>query len=558
MAGRVLVSDDSIQLRDQVGVLRRRWLVVATTVLLAVGLGVMFYLLQTPVYVASTEVLLAERSDGTEVTPAQIATQAKVVGSYADEVIEEENLAESPSDFLDTVTVTPDESGAAIISISVSRSNGDEAAAIANGLAEFYLDESDANSKERIADLDQNIENLDIQITSLGSEIRDTQPGPTRLRLESSRRSLIAQRTLLIEARANIVVQSQTRAEGGQFEEAVAPANPTSPDLVRDLGLAVVLGLLVGIGAAYLRDYFDDVVRDESGLGDELGHYPVLAHIPHWRTGAGEPIALSAPREPASEAYRELAANTRPLLTSRIPSTVPRAEGKVVLVGSGSPAEGKTVTAVNLAVVAASAGQRVLLLDANLRLPGVHTTVGLPQSPGLVEVLTGTASAQSVMASIGVQNLHVLPAGTTPLNPAELLTSQGLQQLLTELRRTYDLVVVDSAAVLPVADVMGIATQADVTMLVVRARASKSAEVAEAVHRIERAGGSVAGLVMNEVPTKVDRNARAYYASGAGKSRRDRAGSETGKPHLSSGGHIIPGFQDGTATDPEADSPRSA
>lgn len=555
---RELVSDDSIQLRDQVGVLRRRWLVVATTVLLAAALGVMFYLLQTPVYVASTEVLLAERSDGTALTPEQIATEAKVVGSYADEVVTEESLQESPSDLLETVTVTPDEGGAATIVISASRSNGDEAATIANAFAEAYLNESDANSKERVADLDRNIENLDVEITELGSEIRETEPGPTRLGLEATRRSLIAQRSLLIEARANIVVEAQTRADGGQFEKAAAPANPTSPDLVRDLGLAVVLGVLVGIGAAYLRDHFDNVVRDESGLGDELRRYPVLAHIPHWRTGEDAPITMSSPREPASEAYRELAANTRPLLSARLPSTVARAEGKVVLIASGSPTEGRTVTAVNLAVVAASAGQRVLLLDANLRVPRVHAIVGLPQSPGLVEVLTGASSSGSVRATIGIDNLHVIAAGSTTSNPAELLTSQGMQHLVAELRRGYDLVVVDSAAVLPVADAMGIAGQADATMLVLRAGISRSGDVAEAVHRIDRAGGSVSGLVMNDVAIRIERNARAYYASPPSSNIRDRAGSETGKPHLSTGDHFIPGFQDSSSTDPEADSPRSA
>ena len=400
------MSDDTIQLRDQVGVLRRRWTVVATVVLLAIGIGLALFLLRQPVYVASTEVLLADRADGTPLTAEEIATEAKEVELNADEVIKEEDLTESASDLLETVTVSPDETGAAVLVITAARPNGEEAADIANGLANAYLD-ADTNSRAQVADLDKEIEKLDLRISELGSELQSTDPGPIRLRLESSRRSLLAQRSLLIDARANIVINEQTQGAAQGFEEAEVPTSPASPNLVRDLGLATVLGLLAGVGAAYLRDHFDDVIRDESGVGQELHDIPVLARIPHWRVKEESPVTLAAPRSQASEAYRELAANARTLLTGRVTSSVGKTEGKVVLVSSSAPFEGKTATALNLAVVAASAGQRVVLVDANLRRPALNKMLGLDANDGLVQVLQGATSVRTAMADTEVHGTPV-------------------------------------------------------------------------------------------------------------------------------------------------------
>lgn len=544
------MSDDSIQLRDQVGVLRRRWRVVASTVLVAIGLGLLVSLLQTPVYVASTEVLLAARPDTAPLTAEQVATEARAVVLNADEVIGELGLDESSQDLIDTLTVTPDPDGAAAMTISVARADGDESAQIANTLASMYLDATDSGNDARVAALDLDIERLDVEINDLVTQISGTQPGPARLDLQSTRRRLLAQRSLLIDARARALVDSELQGGGAQvLTPAVAPAGPSSPDLLRNLALAAVLGLLAGIGAAYLRDHFDDVVRDESTLGEDAQERPVLARIPRWREGSGaEPVTLGSPRAPASEAYRALGANTRSLLAGRRQGTSAAEQGKVLLVSSASPSEGKTSTAVNLAVVAAATGQRVVLVDANLRRPALHSLLRLPGGRGLVDVLNGTGSARSALVDIGVEHLLVLPAGSAPPNPAELLTSPGLLRLLAELRREADLVIVDSAAILLVADALDLAGNSDVTVLVVRDGVSRGRDVAEAVRRIDRAGGSVAGLVMNDVSPQ--RRTRDYYASSPydgqrGKWRRGGAGDRSPARD-----HIVPGFAAGTPTDP--------
>jgi capsular exopolysaccharide synthesis family protein len=239
-------------------------------------------------------------------------------------------------------------------------------------------------------------------------------------------------------------------------------------------------------------------------------------------------------------------------------SPVTKAGGKVLLVTSAVSSEGKSVTAINLAVVAASMNQRVLLVDANLRRPDMHSILNLSVDGGLVDVLRGHRSAPSAIVGVGIEHLHVLAAGEVPVDPAELLTSPRMLSLIGELRGAYDLVVIDTAATLPVADTLEFVGDADAAVFVVRAGVSRTRDVSEAISRVDRAGGSTAGIVLNEVTSRVKRSDRAYYASTSVNGRRKKSQGGPEQHGVSEGNQIVPGFASDPPEDPEEPATRSA
>lgn len=501
-----ILSTDTIQLRDQVGVLRRRWLTVVVTVLLAIVVGLLVSFLSTPQYEAETEVLLPPAQGTSTLTAEEVATEARTVVLFADEVIDALGLEESTQDLLNTVVVEPDPDGAAVLTITAVRDDAGESADVANAMATAYVDSTDVETASRVDALEKRISALDRQIRALQIELNNSSADQPPVKLASDLRNLRAERGLLVEARAAALREAGLDADQAEVVTlAVTPSSASSPQPIRILAVASALGLLLGIGLAYLRDYFDDSVRDEHQISASSRGRPLLGQIPRWnRSESGaRPITMSSPYAPASEAYRELGANIRFLLGVRRQSDRTRREpGRVVLVSSAGAAEGKTATAVNLAVVAAAANLRVVLVDANLRRPRVHELFDEPVGKGLADVLNGGCSVQDTLVDVQAENLLLLPAGDAGSNAAGLLTSPTLTRLLTELRGEADLVVVDSSAVLRVADALELARACDLTVLVARSKMSRGRDLAETIQRIDRVGGSTAGVVLNAVESE--------------------------------------------------------
>ncbi|MDQ3105591.1 MAG: polysaccharide biosynthesis tyrosine autokinase [Actinomycetota bacterium] len=429
------MNDETIQLRDQVGVLRRRWRVVAITCLLVVAAGVAITLLQPRVYVAQSVVLIEpDPLIGAEsVTEENVATEAINVTSFEtlQRVVESLGLSDDPSDLAEDVTGTPDDTGAAVVTIAVARGDAEEAAAIANEVATTYL--------------------------------------------ESARGAIITPATV--------------------------PDGPSSPKPARNIGLATLVGLLLGVGVAYLRDYFDDVVRNDRALEDALPGVPVLAHIPHWRrhrSDRHQPLVTESPQSRTGEAYRALGVSVRTLLDQPHLNGAQAKHARVIQLASAVPGEGKTTVAVNLAVVVAQAGLRTVLVEADLRQPAVAELLRLDSKDGLSDVLSGRMTARELLARVdGVANLMVLPAGGTHGSPAELLTSPRRRELIDMLRGECDLVLVDGPDVLGVADALELARDADAVVLAVRQGTSQRKQLAAALYRLSQVNAPVSGVVVS-------------------------------------------------------------
>jgi polysaccharide biosynthesis transport protein len=293
------------------------------------------------------------------------------------------------------------------------------------------------------------------------------------------------------------------------------PTGPSEPNVPRNLAFAFVLGLTSGVGLAFLLENLDNTVRTPeqaqiiSGL-PSLGMIPMgsgrIEATNHKRLSvasskeAVELVTQARPQSQMAESYRALRTS---LLLSNIGSPP-----KVILITSALPQEGKTTTSINTAVVLAQKGVRVLLIDADLRRPGVHKTLGMGPRSGLSNVLTGSAKLQqTITKSPMLPTLFVLPAGTPPPNPAELLASSNMSNLLTELRDQYDHIIIDTPPTLSVTDAVVLATKSDAVVLVIRSGQTTKGALRRSRDLLAQVNAKVTGVLLNAV----DLNSPDYY-----------------------------------------------
>ena len=215
------------------------------------------------------------------------------------------------------------------------------------------------------------------------------------------------------------------------IQPASAPAQPVSPNPTRNLALGLLAGLVLGLGLAFIRHALDTKVRGEEDIRAH-SDAPMLASLPLERSVAELVSVEEDPHGRHAEAIRRLRTNLMfvDVTTGR----------HSFVVTSAMPGEGKTTTAVNLALAMADSGRRTLLIDADLRNPSVARTLGMEGSVGLTTVLLGDAEVGDVIQAWGTVGLHVLPAGQVPPNPSELLGSAPMEALLTRLMQEYDFV----------------------------------------------------------------------------------------------------------------------
>jgi capsular exopolysaccharide synthesis family protein len=289
---------------------------------------------------------------------------------------------------------------------------------------------------------------------------------------------------------------------------------PVSPRPVRNLGLAALLGLMIGAAAAVLRELLDTTVKTSEAL-QALASAPVLAGVPFDADAKGGPLMVAAGGHSArAEALRQLRTNLQYVDVDR--------PIKTLVVTSAVPGEGKSSTACSLAILFAEAGQRVLIIDADLRRPRVADYLGLEGGVGLTTVLAGKASVDDVLQRYGTA-LWVLPSGFLPPNPSELLGSRHMADLLDELREQFDMIIVDCPPLLPVTDAAVVAARADGALLLAKARKTTSAQVTNAVQALQSVDARLLGCVFNMVAAKGP-DAYYYYdeysSKGSGGGRR--------------------------------------
>ena len=278
------------------------------------------------------------------------------------------------------------------------------------------------------------------------------------------------------------------------IDKARAPKTPSKPNRMLIVLAGLLLGFAGGVGYIFVKSIFDDTIKmpeDVKKLGiNLLGWIP---HIDFENTAAGEKNEFIISKDPTSvsaEAYRAI--------RTRIQfANIDRENVKTILITSGTPGDGKTLTAVNLAGSFAQAGRKTLLIDCDLRKPRVNKVFNQSKTPGITDYLIGNAAYEEILRPDGLEKLKFISAGTIPVNPSELLGSNKMAEFFEKMKNEFDMIVIDSPPVLAVTDAEILSRMADVTILVAYVDRTKTEVLAKASELLMHDQGSFLGVLLN-------------------------------------------------------------
>jgi capsular exopolysaccharide synthesis family protein len=523
---------------------------------------------RTKVFEAKAQVLLTPTlsqavsatngGNSAALSATDVATDAKVISSPANQQAAAA-LLKVPSVPKASVTQVGTTN---VVNVGVQSPDPAFAIKVANAYAQAYIagqqrqavSSLEAAAKQlssKIATLQGQISSIQNQIGALSAPTSTTVSGsastvppssnPAIAALQSQQNSLVEQQTTLREQATQLSYTAQLAGGGGQIIGlATPPAALVSPHRVRDTALAGGIGLVLGLGVAFLWEFLDDRIRGEEDLDSATGSVPALGFIPtvpEWtsrrRSGSGAPHVITdsaSSTSPAAEAYRSLRTSIQFIRLDK--------DVRSIVVTSPYSNEGKTTTVANLAASMAQVGNRVVVLSCDLRKPELHAAFGLSNEVGFTSVILGEATPMKALQQVGgYDNLWVMPAGPIPPNPSELLASRRSERLLQLLTDQFDMVLIDTPPVLPVTDAAVLAAYADGTLMVIAAGTTTKKQARRAVEILERVDAAPLGVIVNRIP---HRGGNFYYGYGYGyrygRNTREGPGTPATTPGVSPDG----------------------
>ena len=452
-----------MDIHDYARILRRNLVLIISLALIGVSGGALVALTTPARYTASTQLYVSvgtnggttsEMTQGTNFARQAVTTYVSVIPSaiVLDPVIEQLNLDESAEELAHRVSASAG-LNTVVIDVTVNDPSPEQAARIANAIGESF--------------------------TTVVAEQLEAPTGdrPSPVRIET-------------------------------LQPAQVPLSPSAPNMRLSLALGGLLGLAAGVGIAVLREVLDTRIRTVKDV-EEITGAPTLGGIALDPQAKTRPLVVAAAaRDPRAEAYRTLRTNVQFLALGGGPAAY--------VVTSAGPSEGKSTTSANLAIAFAETGARVALLDGDLRKPKVADYFGIEGGLGLADVLVGRVAASDVIQRWGRGTLFLLPAGTVPPNPAELLGSQAMAKLMRELKAAFDVIIVDAPPTLLVTDAAVVSRHTNGAIVVAAAGSTTKPRLASAVKNVEAVGSKVLGTVVTMVPTAgADKTAYGTYAYAA-------------------------------------------
>jgi len=446
-----------LTLQDYAKLLRSRWLTVCITAAAAVLAAVLVTLLTTPLYQASTRLFVSTTSSAsvTEIYQGNLFSQQRVL-SYT-ELLMGETLAARTVEKLG-LDVRPEalqqhvkasaKPDTVLIDVAVRDESAVRARDIANALSDEFV----------------------VLVRELETPTDGARPDAR----------------VVVEKRASI------------------PEKPVVPRTAFNIAIGLTVGLLLGIGLAILRGVLDNTVKSRESIEETTGT-GLVGSIPYDKDRRkSAAISFDTDNTSIAEAFRKLRTNLQFLAVDNPP--------RVIVVTSSMPNEGKTTTAINIALALAEAEHNVVLVGGDMRRPKLETYLDLIDEVGFSTVLAGRASLNDVLQKTRFPRLTVLASGAIPPNPSELLGSLAAKKVLEELRARFDYVVIDSSPLLAVTDGAILAAGADGVLVIARFGETKREQLAHAVGSLEDVGASILGAVFTMMPARGNAS-YSYYGS---------------------------------------------
>ena len=456
-----------MELKDYIRIIRKRWRIIIAAMLVVLAGAALATALSPKVYEANTQLFVSTSGgndtsallQGSSFTQARVKSYADVIATpkVLDPVIEGLKLDTSAEKLATQITATVP-LDTVLIEVAVTDPSPRQAADIANAVG--------------------------IQFTNTVADLENVGNGKTS------------------PVKVTIVTT------------ATVPTAPVSPKPTRNLALGVVLGLLLGLGLALLRDLLDTTIKGEKDCA-EVTDATVIGSIAFDPDAPKRPLIVQAdPHSPRAEAFRTLRTNLQFVDAANHPRSI--------VFSSSLPSEGKTTTAANLAITMAASGVRVCVVEGDLRRPRMLEYMGLDGSVGLTNVLIGQADLSDALQQFSDGGLYVLGAGPVPPNPSELLGSASMEKTLRDLESRFDIVIIDAPPLLPVTDAAVLSTIAGGIVVVVGVGLIDRDHLSRSLQTLEAVNARVLGLVVNRVPTK-GADAYYYYRDYSPESPRKRA-----------------------------------
>ncbi len=509
------IEPEGTDLREYIAILRQRKWSVLLIVALVVGVATYFTSQATPVYESTSRVLILPIAPANSafffLADINMDTEAGLVESATVARIVQENLRlkGDPLDLLGGLSVSV-EGATEILDVSYGDSSPAYAQRLAQGFAEGYLQFRQQQAQEQVgSQIDSAQSDIDAtgrKISDLSAKLAQThdagQQSELTTQLDAARARLGVLQQKLADLRSTTALQSP----GQIVEPSELPISPSNAGYVQNGFLALILGLALGVGLAFVRERLDDRLRRQDDLEKSAG-VPVLAVVPKVQGWIDKRkprvVMLQAPRAPASEAYRTLRTSVMFMASKR--------RIKTIMIASPSAGDGKTTTVANLSVALAQTGKRVIVVSADLRKPRLHRFFDMSNDRGLVQVLDGTAELAKVLQRTKVVNLVLLPCGPIPEQPAEMLQSPLMPEIFDELERHADFVIIDAAPALVVSDSLALAGLVDGVIFVAQAEETTRQAVVRAREQLGQVGAVIVGAVLNNFDPNSPRGGGDYY-----------------------------------------------
>jgi polysaccharide biosynthesis transport protein len=519
--------NDFIELRGIIATVMKWWWLIGLSTVVAAAIGYGASQRQTPVYRATTTIIVGQGIQATEANRQDLQTSELLAFTYAN-IARRQPVLQGTVDSLDLKTTwqalkkrvrAEPVAGTQLLEIAVEAKSPEEARMIADEIAQHLIllsptgqqnetrNENQRYIRERLEDLRAKIEVGKERVKAL----EDRMVGPLSAQQLGEIQAEIDTLERLIASWEDSYTQLLITTESDKspnylaiIEPAQASSSPVRPKVRLNTLLASVLGLVQALGLVFLLEYLDDTLKSADDLSQSLG-ITALGAVSRMKGRHYQEQLISAvdPFSSASEAYRMVRSNIQFKSVSE--------PIKSVVVTSSNPGEGKSVTAANLGMIMAQAGLKTIIVDADLRRPTQHEIFQMPhQKVGLtgllrwpeLEIKGYLNNTRVYLKNTQVENLQLLDSGIIPPNPAELLGSPRMGQLMASLSEEADVIIYDSPPVLAVTDAVILSNRVDGVVLVIEAGKTRQDAAKQAIGSLQAAGANVLGAVLNQVSSR--------------------------------------------------------